>query len=376
MLNEIIKEYGKNEGYEIPTIGWSEENQLGRFGEYQYWKNHIIVSRVFNTDRISERAVKSIIFHEYTHQLYYEHNSDFNARMKLFEGYEESDSELQDYINSIEDITPAKALGTKLNKVKTMVVKIFMDKNDNDSYWKNIYFIDHYMLVYAAKNLPDKYDGKYDQVIFTVDLDRDTYIVGWAKNVRIHSKKYICDLTKYGYEKMDYHIKFRRDDGDLLLPGGCLSLGDTKEMPVSYIKSGICELSELGRDDEENIINIINNYDSDLHELGLCDNAIDSVPGIDIKDVSKIIDMARRETHTMKRVWIMNKAVELEQSYRTYIESAIAKEKCSLLDCAMVDVARALAYSPQTDYKGVSEKEAKELFERCMSVHRKFNADI
>jgi hypothetical protein len=72
----------------------------------------------------------------------------------------------------------------------------------------------------------------------------------------------------------------------------------------------------------------------------------------------------------------MNKAVELEQSYRTYIESAIAKEKCSLLDCAMVDVARALAYSPQTDYKGVSEKEAKELFERCMSVHRKFNADI
>lgn len=376
ILNGIIEKYGKNEGYEIPTISWSEENQLDRFGEYQYWKNHIVVSRLFDTDKISKMAVESIIFHEYTHQLYSEHNDDFNARMKLFEGYEEANRELQDYLNSLENMAPAKALGTKLDKVKTMLVKVYMNKDDNDSYWKNIYYCDHYMLVYAAKNLPDNYEGRYDQVIFTVDFDKATYIVGWAKNVLIHSKKYVCDLTKYGYEKLDYHIKYKRDEGDLLLPGSCLSLGYTKDMPLSYTSAGICELSELGKEDEKTIINIINCFDSDFHELGLHDDAIDSVPGIEIKDVSKIIDMSKQEISSMRKIWIMNKAVELEQSYRTYMERALANENGSLLDCAMVDIARALAFKPQANYKDMSDNRAKEMFERCMSAHRKFNADI
>lgn len=41
MLKEIIDEYGKNEDYAIPTISWSKNNMLSRYGEYQYWHNHI-----------------------------------------------------------------------------------------------------------------------------------------------------------------------------------------------------------------------------------------------------------------------------------------------------------------------------------------------
>jgi hypothetical protein len=53
-------------------------------------------------------------------------------------------------------------------------------------------------------------------------------------------KKYMCDLSKYQYDKIDYHIKYRRDEGDILMPGGCISLDDTKNMPITYTSDRIC----------------------------------------------------------------------------------------------------------------------------------------
>lgn len=34
MLMDIIDTYGKNEGYAIPTISWSKDNMLSRYGEF------------------------------------------------------------------------------------------------------------------------------------------------------------------------------------------------------------------------------------------------------------------------------------------------------------------------------------------------------
>ena len=103
MLDEIVSTYGKNDGYMIPTISWSNENMLSRFGEYQFWNNHIIISNMLQTNKVSENAIKSVIFHEYTHQLYAEHCEAFDARMKLFKGYEMYKKELNEYFNTIED---------------------------------------------------------------------------------------------------------------------------------------------------------------------------------------------------------------------------------------------------------------------------------
>ena len=97
MLTEIIATYGKNDGYAIPTIAWSKDNMLSRYGEFQFWHNHIIVSNMLNTDKVSEEAVKSVIFHEYTHQLYRNHNAKFKARMKLFPRYDQYTKELEVY---------------------------------------------------------------------------------------------------------------------------------------------------------------------------------------------------------------------------------------------------------------------------------------
>ena len=64
MLMDIIDTYGKNAGYAIPTISWSKDNMLSRYGEFQFWHNHIIVSNMLNTDKVSVEAILSVIFHE------------------------------------------------------------------------------------------------------------------------------------------------------------------------------------------------------------------------------------------------------------------------------------------------------------------------
>ena len=46
LLNEVITEYGINEGYVVPEIVWSDEIFFSRFGEYQFWTNKIIISNL------------------------------------------------------------------------------------------------------------------------------------------------------------------------------------------------------------------------------------------------------------------------------------------------------------------------------------------
>lgn len=68
LYEEVLEQYYKTDKYIIPTISWSNEYMLSRYGEYQLWKNHIIISKALNTDQVSDMAVKSVIYHELLHQ--------------------------------------------------------------------------------------------------------------------------------------------------------------------------------------------------------------------------------------------------------------------------------------------------------------------
>lgn len=376
ILNDVVTEFGKNENYFIPTISWSEENMIGRFGEYQYWRNHIVISRLLNTSEISERALESVIFHEYTHQLWSDHTKEFNKRMKLFTGYEECYQELDDYLNSIENPGEGICQGIQLrNDTDTLVLRILMDENEEDSYWTNMEYFDHCMVGTLAMNIPSKFAGKHNQVLFVVDVNNQTYIVGFAKNVIVHPKQYTCDMCKYGYEAVTYNFKYKRDEGELFLPMGCLPLGDTFDMPESYQKIGVCYLAELGTPDGSNVIKSINQYNFDLHELGLKDAAIGAVPGIEMEEIRSLISMANKETSYMRKIWIMNKAVSITQSYSAYIERAKSLEANSLYDVAMSDIAKALSF-PEDGISKITVKEAIRMFQNCAEAHQKFGADM
>ena len=85
LLNELIDKYGVNQGYPVPTISWSEENMMSRYGEYQFWKNHIYVSRVLNSDEVEDKDLQYVIFHELTHQISVDHGKLFQKRMVVME---------------------------------------------------------------------------------------------------------------------------------------------------------------------------------------------------------------------------------------------------------------------------------------------------
>lgn len=161
MLKEIIDEYGKNEDYAIPTISWSKNNMLSRYGEFQYWHNHIIVSNMLNTDKVSENAIKSVIYHEYTHQCYRDHNAKFNARMKLFSGYDICQKELEDYFNSIDNVPDAQKTDIILDASDEIVFCKFPYEPENmDSYWQHLLYFNHYLTGFLSGNVPEEYCRK------------------------------------------------------------------------------------------------------------------------------------------------------------------------------------------------------------------------
>jgi len=198
MLMEIIDIYGKNKGYTIPTISWSKENMLSRFGEYQFWENHIYISNMFQTGMVSENALKSVIFHEYTHQIHREHNSAFNERMKLFKGYKACLKEMEEYFNGIQDFPDAKKSDILIDADQELAFcKLSYNPEDIDSYWKNYLYCNHCITGILPTDIPAEFCKKpIKQIVWLVESFKTMYVVGWSKDVQLYSTMKKYDLTE------------------------------------------------------------------------------------------------------------------------------------------------------------------------------------
>jgi hypothetical protein len=104
---------------------------LTRYREYQFWTNHIIVSNLMNTDKLSAEVVKSVIYHEYTHQIHKEHNKKFDSRMKLFPGYSGYKKERDAYFSSISKLPDAQVTNIKIDAADEIAFCIFHVEPDN-----------------------------------------------------------------------------------------------------------------------------------------------------------------------------------------------------------------------------------------------------
>lgn len=106
LLDEVIKEYRLNKGYIKPNIRLSNFNRLYSFGEYRYWNNTIEISPFLNDKKIDKETLKSVIYHEYLHQEYKEHNKDFNKREGLFPNVSKHNKRLEEFFDEIEELPP------------------------------------------------------------------------------------------------------------------------------------------------------------------------------------------------------------------------------------------------------------------------------
>lgn len=346
ILMEIINTYGKNDGYVIPTISWSKENMLSRYGEFQFWHNHIIVSNMLNTDKVSLEAIKSVIYHEYTHQLYKNHNTQFNSRMKLFAGYNQCKKELDKYFNSIQDVPDAKENDIVLDAAKELVICRFpYEPGNEDSYWQHLLYYNHFLTGFLAEDIPEKYCREpIKQIIWVIEASNIMYVVGWAKDVQLFPVIQKVNVRGSGVGTLEYQFKYKQSAGKVLLPCNVFECLFEGESPESLIKYGICNANELDFGIVKEIIDMVNSYNGDYIDVGILDDTLDAVPGIETDDVSELIRIAAEVDGRDRKFLIMNKAVGIEKSYRTYLHRGLAFLDCWVFDRAVLDFSRALQY--------------------------------
>ena len=356
MLMDIIDTYGKNEGFAIPTISWSKDNMLSRYGEFQFWHNHIIVSNMMNTDKISVGAIQSVIFHEYTHQMYKNHNKKFDARMKLFPDYNKYNKELEDYFNSIQEVPDAQKTDIVLDASEELVICRFpYDPEDQDSYFQHLLYYNHFLTGFLAEDIPEEYcRNPIKQVLWVVESFGIMYVVGWARNVQLFPNIQKVNVRGSGVGTIEYQFKYEQSDGKIILPCNVFECLFEGESPETLIKQGICNSDELDSNLVKEIVDIVNSYNGDYFDIGIMDSTLDAVPGIETDDVSELIKTAEEIDGRDRRFLIMNKAVGLEKSYRTYLHRGLAFMDCWVFDRAVLDFSRALQY----------EKDATESIER------------
>lgn len=374
LLNEVITEYGINEGYEVPEIGWSGELLLSRYGEYQFWTNKIIISKLLNNTNISVEAIKSVIYHEYTHQIYQCHDEAFDAKMKQFPGYDDYQKELDSFCNEIQDFPEAMKNPLPLDKEKEVVFCLLpLDKENTEAYMNQFTYCNHCFFVTTSKKVPDSFcNSSAEQVVWLVYSNRKMYAVGWAKNVKFFNKtQKLFAKNPWISEAVTFNGCLLQTDIKLISDLNVFTLLDRKECPESLMKNGICNSSEIDKKIVDEIIDIINEYNYDYNDIGIIESSLDCIPGIVTDNVDDVLKMHKTKYYTSRDFLIGNKAVMLEKSYRTYVRRGLAFAYSYVFDRAISDLTAALQYNVNS--KELSKKDAKFILEALQDAEKEMD---
>lgn len=374
LLNELITEYGINEGYEVPEIVWSGELLLSRYGEYQFWTNKIIISKLLNNTNISVEAIKSVIYHEYTHQIYQCHDEAFDAKMKQFPGYDDYQKELDSFCNEIQDFPEAMKNPLPLDKEKEVVFCLLpLDKENNEAYINQFTYCNHYFFVTTGKKVPDSFcNSTAEQVVWLVYSNKKMYAVGWAKNVKLFNKtQKMFAKNPWISEAVTFNGRLLQKDNKLIPAGNASAVLDRKECPESLMKNGICHSNEIDKKIVDEIIDIINEYNCEYLEIGILDTALDCIPGIVTDNVDEILKIRNTKYYNSRDFLIGNKAVMLEKSYRTYVRRGLAFAYSYVFDRAISDLTAALQYNVNS--KELSKKDAKFILEALQDAEKEMD---
>ncbi len=100
------------------------------------------------------------------------------------------------------------------------------------------------------------------------------------------------------------------------------------------VDSGMFNLKDITDFSVEDIINYINSYDFDLHDLGLSNKALYDIAPLVEDDYKRLIKLAYKEKDSMRAIWIANKA----KFHQDCFETKLCLADC-LVDGLMFDAA-------------------------------------
>lgn len=344
LLNELIEKYGNNKGYPTPTISWSEENMMSRYGEYNYHTNHITISRLLDTEEVSDKYLSCVIFHELTHQIVFEHNDKFFKNMDRIDAPKDLENVLNEHMNSCK-ILPAKKQPVQLDFGETLFIKLKHKKDEPYSWFDNILRFEHDFLVIFKSGVPKELSNKtMHQVIFVLEEDGIYYSLGWAKNVKICKHHCYVDYSDLGFLDFCFDCLFKPSDKYFVAPCNSICIGNKTEFDNSLSTKGYLFSDGVDNQILEEIINLINIFDYEEESLGYTDEAIkiESCIEATASELPSIID---EETNAFRKLLLLNKLVSLAPSYDSYIARAEIFTSMDYYDCAIEDYKKAKLYS-------------------------------
>lgn len=333
LLNQVLQEHYTDKRYYVPSISWSEDYMLSRYGEYQYCDNHITISRLMNSAKVSEKAIMSVIYHELLHQHSVEHTMTFEKKLLLFPDYEKLQKELDSYFEEIEDI-PMRDIPREIDLSMDKIVFILLPNEYDEQYLQQFIYYDKsvYLEANRKRSLPDISNAL---IIWIAQNDMDTFVVGWSCNSEIYSDKKKISHKKLGGLDFSYQIKGKSEHTHIILPCNCTCVIPNELFPTKLSAKRFCLATEVKDFEVEDVLTYVSHYSMDFHVIGLLDRAIKCSAPLTENNVSKLIALSKKSDSSYRAVWIANRAVQLSRTYETLFNLGDALRYAGVLQEAL-----------------------------------------
>lgn len=341
ILDEVREKYYSSNTLNRPTISWSEDYITDYFGMYNFYDNHIVVSRILNDKRVSKEMISSVIYHESLHQDFKDHDSKFDKRALLFPDYVELQEQLNKFAENIRTELEYKIGYNQFTKGKERVIYINLPRYED--YPQAFVIRDGKMLIDFNADvtfIPETTDK--DLYVFLVKVNDNYNIVGWCSKGILARERITVKHSKYG--DIDYSYQLISDfDNTYLIPLTCCDYAIPSEMlPNEFIEKN-CYCFEKDNEDIQPDLDYIESYCEGYFKVGFDMKNINCIP--DFKDIS-IEEMKKIKRKGYHNVWLTNAIYAKEQTYENLTNRAKARYDSWLLTPALEDFIEANKMNP------------------------------
>ena len=338
ILDEVREKYYKSKYLKRPTISWTKDFVTSYFGVYNFHDNHIFISRIFNTDKVSRKMVEAIVYHESLHQDYQKHNKAFENKMSRVPDYLKIEKKLNDFAAKTHNELNYEKRCNNFTEGKERIIYIVLSSTqyvDAFIFRNGSFVVDFEAEVNFNPNENDLY-------IFLVEYDKNYYIVGWCTSGILFKQKQIKNHRKFGDYNYKYQFKGKRENTFIIPELSCSYSIAEDLLPKELIKNKCFEFDSRD-DDIQPDIEYIECYCEGFEEKGYDIKAIDMFPTFENIPVDQVKKLNKTG---YQKINLLNAVYHKEPTIENLKKRAVEKYKCWLLDSSLEDFIKADNLAP------------------------------
>lgn len=335
ILDDVRSKYYCSSIMSRPTISWTDDFCTGCLGSYNYYNNHIQISRILQDESIPRGVVAYAVHHENIHQDYSEHGTRFQQIEKLFPDSIKMDRQLQRIADKVHESIQYELGYNDFLKGKKRVVYIHL-ANYSDDYVSAFGSVEYKLCVNAFADVDFKPNRTQDFYVFLVTAYDGTYhIVAWCTDGILLNNRKIEFKKNIGGDDVLY--QFQTDYGKLfLLPESCCDYGIPQDgLNADFANNNIC-LYSVDDPTIQDDLAYINSYCEGYLDIGFNKSQIDTIPKfLDTITINELKNVYTDDV--FRKMWISNAIYQRERTNDNLYKRATARMESGLYTAAISD---------------------------------------